>query len=121
MDKVLAGRRLLVVDDEMLIAMMIEDMLADMGCEAVSWAATVAQAVALNDAQDFDAALLDMNLNGVYSYPVARALDARGVPFAFSSGNSLRDVDEMYQEREFLRKPFQIEDLGKVLARLLPR
>lgn len=119
MDDSLSGLHLLVVEDEPLIMMMIEDMLADLGCSLISSATTVAQAVALNDAHRFDAALLDLNLYGVTSYPVARALDARGVPFAFSSGNSVWDLDEMYREREFLRKPYRRRDLSKVLERLL--
>ena len=89
MNKLLSGRRVLVVEDEMMILMMIEDMLADLGCESVTAAATVDQALALIDAQTFDAAMLDMNLNGNKSYAVADALAARGVPFVFSTGYSV--------------------------------
>ena len=70
----------------MMILMIIEDMLADLGCESVTAAATVDQALALIDAQVFDAAMLDMNLNGNKSHAVADALVARGVPFIFSTG-----------------------------------
>ncbi|WP_237143649.1 hypothetical protein [Phyllobacterium zundukense] len=72
--------------------MMIEDMLADLGCESVTSAATIDQAIALIDAQVFDAAMLDMNLNGKNSRAVADALAAHGVPFVFSTGNSVHDV-----------------------------
>ena len=82
-DKLLSGRRVLVVEDEMLVLIMIEDMLADLGCKSVTSAATVDKALALIDAQVFDAALLDMNLNGDDSHPVAEALSARGVPFVY--------------------------------------
>src|ERR1700730_12848300 len=92
MDKSLSGRRLLVFEDEMMILMIIEDMLADLGCESVTDAATVDQALALIDAQVFDAAMLDMNLNGKNSHPVADALAARGVPFVFSTGYSGLDM-----------------------------
>ena len=88
MDKLLSGRRVLVVEDEMMVLMIIEDMLADLGCESVTAAATVDQALALIDAQVFDAAMLDMNLNGNKSHAVADALAARGVPFVFSTGYS---------------------------------
>lgn len=88
MGNVLAGRRVLVVEDEMMVLFMIEDILADLGCKAVSTAATVDQALALIEAQTFDVAMLDSNLNGTRSYPVADALDARGVPFFFSTGYS---------------------------------
>jgi len=83
MNKCLSGRRILVVEDEMLIVMMIESMLSDLGCESVAAAATVTQAIALIDGQTFDAAMLDVNLNGTNSRPVADALAARGVPFFF--------------------------------------
>ncbi|WP_192361130.1 response regulator [Mesorhizobium mediterraneum] len=80
MDKLLSGRRVLVVEDEMLVLIMIEDMLADLGCESVAAAATVNQAFAVIDAQIFDVAMLDMNLNGCNSYAVAEAFGTRGVP-----------------------------------------
>jgi CheY-like chemotaxis protein len=83
MDKLLSGRGVLVVEDEMMVLMMIEDMLAELGCESVTAAATVDQANALIEAQVFNAAMLDMNLNGNKSRSIADALDARGVPFIF--------------------------------------
>ena len=64
MDKLLSGRRVLVVEDEMLVLIMIEDMLADLGCMSVTSAATVDKALALINEQVFGAAMLDMNLNG---------------------------------------------------------
>jgi CheY-like chemotaxis protein len=76
MNKLLSGRRVLVVEDEMMILMIIEDMLAELGCESVTVAATVNQALALIDTQVFDAAMLDMNLNGSKSDDVGRR--ARG-------------------------------------------
>jgi CheY-like chemotaxis protein len=78
MDKLLSGRRVLVVEDEMLVLIMIEDMLADLGCKSVTSAATIDKALALIDAQAFDFAMLDINLNGRDSHPVAEALSARG-------------------------------------------
>ena len=92
MDKLLSGRRILVVEDEMLVLMMTEGMLADLGCESVTAAATVDQAIALIDAQVFDAAMLDMNLKGNQSHAVADALAARGVPFIFATGYSAHDM-----------------------------
>ncbi len=119
MDNLLAGRRVLVVEDEMLILMMIEDMLGDLGCEAISTAATVDQALALIDAEVFDAALLDMNLNGRRTHAVADALAAHGVPFLFSTGYSGPDVRSSYGDRLVLRKPFRDHQLVEVLTRLL--
>jgi CheY-like chemotaxis protein len=71
MNKLLSGLRVLVVEDEMMILMIIEDMLADLGCESVTAAATAHQALALIDTQVFDAAMLDMNLNGNKGHDVA--------------------------------------------------
>lgn len=108
MDKLLTGRRVLVVEDEMLVLIMIEDMLADLGCSLVTSAATVDKALALIDAQAFDAAMLDMNLNGSDSHPVAEALSARGVPFVYSTGNTGHGSRDSYSGRPVLKKPFQI-------------
>jgi CheY-like chemotaxis protein len=119
MNKTLSGRRVLVVEDEMLVVMMIEDMLAELGCESVTVAATVAQAVALIGEQSFDVAMLDMNLGGNSSLAVAKLLSARGIPFAFSTGNTGRDMWDGFGDRAVLRKPFLCKELGDVLARAL--
>ena len=105
----------------MMVLMMIEDMLADLGCDSVSAAASVDQAIALIDAQDFDAALVDMNLNGTKSHAVADALAARGVPFAFSTGYSGHDMRDGYRDRPVLKKPFRDEELAAILTRLVAR
>lgn len=119
MDKLLSGRRSLVVEDEMLVLLMIEDMLADLGCETVATAATVNQALALIGAQTFDVAMLDMNLNGNQTYAVADALAAQGVPFVFSTGYSGHDIRDGYRDRPVLKKPFREDELRGVLAGLL--
>ncbi|WP_108608773.1 response regulator [Aminobacter sp. MSH1] len=120
MAKPLCDRRILVVEDEMLVLIMIEDMLADLGCESVTAAATVKQALALIEAHDFDAAMLDMNLNGDKTYFVADALAARGVPFVFSTGYSGHEMRDGYRDRPLLKKPFMDKQLAEVFARLLP-
>ena len=79
------------------------------------------QRPALIDAQVFDAAMLDMNLNGNDSYVVADALAARGMPFIFSTGYSGRDMSEGYRDRPVLKNPFPYEELVEVLTRLLSR
>jgi len=105
----------------MLILMMIEAMLADLGCEAVTAAATVEQAVALVEEQVFDAAMLDVNLKGHRSHAVADALAARGVPFFFSTGNSGQHIMDGYSDRAVLRKPFKYDALTAILTGLLSR
>jgi CheY-like chemotaxis protein len=121
MNKLLAGRRVLVVEDEMMVVMLIEDMLADLGCESVTAAATVDQALALIDTQAFDAAMLDMNLNGNKSHDVADALATRGVPFVFSTGYSGRDMRDGHRDRPVLKKPFPYEQLVEKLTSILQR
>ena len=116
MDKLLSGRRVLVVEDEMLILMTLEDMLADLGCAAVTAAATVEQALTFAESQVFDVAVLDVNLNGHESYPVADALAARGVPILFSTGHG---VTKAYRDRPLLKKPYRHAELVEVLRCLL--
>ncbi|UFZ03157.1 response regulator [Bradyrhizobium ontarionense] len=118
MDKLLCGRRALVVEDEMLIVMMVEDMLADLGCESVTSAATVEKALVLIEAQAFDVALLDANLDGNDSHAVADALAARRVPFVYATGNTGHDLRSGHSERPVLRKPFKFEELVAMLIRL---
>ena len=115
MDKSFAGRRILVVEDEMMILLMMEEMLADLGA-TVTAAATVKQALAGIDAHVFDAATLDLNLDGNESYPVA---DTLGVPFVFSTGYSQQSLRDGYREQPILRKPFKQRDLVDCVTRLL--
>jgi DNA-binding NtrC family response regulator len=119
MDKVLSGRRILAVEDDMLIRLTLEDMLAELGCASVSTAGTITQALALIDVGVFDAATLDVNLEGVSSYAVADALATRGVPFVFTTGYGAHFLSDGYRERPILKKPFAYEDLGHMLTRLL--
>lgn len=120
-NKLLSGRRVLVVEDEMLVLMNIEFMLADLGCECVTAAATVDQALAQLETDVFDAAVLDVNLNGRESYAVADALGGRGIPFVFSTGYSDEGMRDEYRDRPVLRKPYQQERLVQILTRLLDR
>lgn len=117
-DKPLSGRHILVVEDEMLILMLIEDILTDLGA-SVAAAATVDQALAMIGAQIFDVATLDVNLNGIQSYPVAEALTVGGVPFVFSTGYSDHALRDGYRDRPVLKKPFKSRELVDTFTRLL--
>src|SRR4051812_34572873 len=79
-------RRILVVEDEMLIAMLLEDMLAELGHEVTGVAPRVSEALAAVSRDDYDLAILDLHLNGQSAFPVADALIERGKPFAFATG-----------------------------------
>jgi len=102
----------------MLVLIMIEDMLADLGCKSVTSAATVDRALALINEQVFDVAMLDMNLNGNDSHVVAEALAARGIPFFYSTGNTSRNLRDGHSDRPVLKKPFKYEELAAILTRL---
>ena len=114
-----SGRRVLLVEDEMLVVWLLEDMLADLGCVVVGPAASVNQALAMIDAEAFDAAVLDVNLDGQMSYPVADALTARGMPFVFSTGYDKDTLRDGYRTFPVLQKPFHRSELGDALAKLL--
>lgn len=115
MDKPLSGLRVLVVEDELLILMMIEDMLCDLGCSAVVGVASVGKALALIAGQQFDIAMLDMNLDGSDSGAVAQALAQHGVPFVYCTGNRKANDPTGEFERAVLRKPFRAEELAAAL------
>ena len=113
-----ARRRILVIEDEMLIGMLLEDMLADLGYEVAAVVARLKDALAAAQSQTFDLAILDVHLHGESAYPVAEALIARGIPFVFATGYGARGLPETYRERPVLQKPFAKDDLDRVLKTL---
>ena len=119
MNSPFSGRRVLLVEDEMLVVWLLEDMLADLGCAVVGPAASVNQALAMIDAEAIDVAVLDLNLNGQMSYPIADALATRGVPFVFSTGYDKDTLLDGYRIFPVLQKPFHRSELSDTLAKLL--
>lgn len=113
MERFLAGRRVLVVEDEMIILMAIEDMLADLGCQDLAAAPSVAKAMALIESQSFDVAMLDANLGNETSEPIADALAARKTPFFFATGYRDLAAGNAHNDRYVLRKPFQLSNLER--------
>ena len=111
----LAGLRLLVVEDEALVAMLIEDALLDLGCEVVGPAGTVRAALRFAAAArgELDGALLDVNLGGEKVYPVADVLAKAGVPFLFVSGYGAAGLDAAHSGATVVKKPFAREDLAR--------
>jgi CheY-like chemotaxis protein len=114
-----SGRRVLLVEDEPIVAWLLKDMLVDLGCSVVGPAADVNQALAMIDAESIDVAVLDVNLRGQMSYPIADVLVARGVPFVFSTGYDKDRLLDGYRTFPALQKPFHRSDLGDTLAKLL--
>src|SRR5581483_2284668 len=100
------GCRILVVEDEMLIAMMIEEILMDLDCVIVGPASRVDAAVQLAKTEPLDAAILDVSIRGGKVYPVAEQLLARGIPFIFASGYGDWALPEAFQTQPRLTKPF---------------
>ena len=121
MTGLLAGRRILVVEDEMLVLMNVEMMLEDLGCSAIHAAASVAQALVLITEQNFDVAILDVNLGAEKSYPVADILKQRGVPFTFSTGYTDHGHRTDLEQWPVLRKPYLREDMVAVFKQLLDK
>ena len=105
----------------MLVLMAIEDMLCDLGCTSITVAGNVGQALELVETESFDLATLDLNLNGIRSYAVAKALNAKAVPFVFSTGYGEYGVEKDYARHPVLNKPFDCSQLTKILTALLVR
>jgi len=113
------GMRVFVVEEEMLLAMLLEDMLADLGCVMTGSAQTVAAALAeVTGPLGFEAAILDVHIGGEMVFPVADALVERGVPFIFSSGFGPAALTERYPDKILLPKPYVGQALAGRLAAL---
>ena len=112
------GLRIFVVEDDAAILMLAEDMLEELGCVIAGTATRMNDA--LQSARDcaFDVALLDVNLSGQPVYPVAELVHGRGLPLVFCTGYGGDNLDEAWRDRPVLQKPYRIEHLGDVLAKV---
>lgn len=117
----LTGLRAMVVEDEGPVALLVEDMLMELGCEVVASAAEVERACALARTATIDVALLDLNLAGKSALPVAHVLRERGIPFVFSTGYGVTELAAEFRSQPTLAKPFRIDDLERALMRTLGR
>ncbi len=108
--------RVLLVEDEPMIAMMAEDMLDAVGCTVAGVAETVADAMAAVARGDFDMALLDVNLRGQSSMPVAQALKDAGCHFAFTTGYGADGIDGAHHDVAVLAKPYTLAQLEATVA-----
>jgi CheY-like chemotaxis protein len=115
----LSNRKVLVVEDEMMIAMLIEDMLDEFGCKLVGPATNVPRALELIGKEQVEVAVLDLNLDGKDTYAIADALRQKNVPFIFATGYGSTGMRPEYGDRPVLQKPFQAKDLETALAEAL--
>ncbi|SDU97181.1 response regulator [Pseudomonas mucidolens] len=111
----LNGLRVLVVEDEGAVAMLIEEMLEDFGCVVVASVARLAKAREVSRVIEADLAILDVNLAGELVFPVAEILRERNIPFIFSTGYGVTGLQDEFALRPVLHKPFSLSDLeGKI-------
>ena len=115
----LQGVRVLVVEDEAAISLLLEDMLLDFGCEVIGPAARLSAALDAVAREQVDLAILDVNVAGEPIYPVAEALAERSIPFVFSTGYGSAGIRDAFRDRPVLQKPFAQHDLKQklILAR----
>ncbi|NYT39179.1 response regulator [Sphingomonas sp. R-74633] len=114
----LDGLRVLIVEDEPVVAMYLEDMLEALGCETIGPASRLAEGIALAEAGGFDAAILDINLGGERSTPIAQMLRERGLPFAFASGYG--NPPEGFGEGvPMIEKPYREAQVAGALGQML--
>lgn len=113
--------KILIVEDEMLVAMFIEDTVLDLGHQVVGPAMRLETALDIAASEDIDFAILDINLAGKQSFPVADRLCERGIPFMFASGYGAAGLTAPYQEAPVLQKPFAPEQIESALKTQLCR
>jgi CheY-like chemotaxis protein len=111
----IAGLRVLLIEDEVVIAMTAEDMLEEIGCVVAAQASTFNEALDTASRDDFDIALLDVNLNGVMSLPVARLLREQGKPFVFTTGYGNVGLEDEFGDVQVVSKPYTIRTLASAI------
>jgi CheY-like chemotaxis protein len=114
-----SNARILLVEDEMILAWMLKDMLEDLGHSVVGPVSNVREALETIKTNTIDAVILDVNLNGEMSYPVADLLTTRGVPFMLSTAYRQDRLPEAYQKSHILQKPYHPSELGDKIIQLL--
>lgn len=115
----LLGRRVLLVDDESMVLMLVEDMLLDLGALSVETAMGLEEAKKAAKTVAFDVAVLDVNLSGRTSYPVASVLAARKIPFLFATAYGAEGHEAEWRDAVTVVKPFATQDLARALEKVL--
>ena len=111
------GLRVLLVEDEIMVALLLETMLSDLGHQVVGLAARLEKGLDMVEREAIDLAVLDININGQEVYPIAEALETRGIPFIVATGYGSTGVHPAYSGRPVLQKPYRREDLRLAIGR----
>ena len=114
----LKGKRILVIEDSPVVGPFTVDMLGELGCKVLGPAPNMASARELMEAGGFDGALVDVHIRGERVFPLCEMLEAKGVPFVFTSGYADWQMPEKWQERPRLQKPYTVEQIEQALAAL---
>jgi len=111
--------RVLIVEDEMLVAMLIEDIVCDLGHQVAGLAMRLETAIEAAEGFELDVAILDINLAGKQSFPVAEVLMRRGIPFFFASGYGAAGLSEHFAQSPVVQKPFEVRQIDQMLKQAL--
>jgi CheY-like chemotaxis protein len=114
----LKGKRILVIEDSPVVGPFTVDMLDELGCKVLGPAPNMASARELMEAGGFDAALVDIHIRGERVFPLCEMLEAKGVPFVFTSGYADWQMPDKWQERPRLQKPYTFEQIEQALTAL---
>jgi CheY-like chemotaxis protein len=115
----IAGRSIFIVEDESMVVMLIEDFLEELGCEVAGVASRLDEAVEKVSALSFDAAIVDVNLNGLETYPLAELMRKMGHPLVFATGYGAATLPKVLDGVPVISKPFDLHDLEKALKSAL--
>ncbi|MDN5864439.1 MAG: response regulator [Gammaproteobacteria bacterium] len=115
----LTGRRVFVVEDEWLVSILLRDTLVAIGCEVAGSATRYKEAAEKAETLAFDVAILDINLDGERTYPIAESLAARGIALVFATGYDFEALPEPFHNAPILQKPFRQSDLERALREAL--
>lgn len=113
------SRRVLIVEDEPILALNMEDMLSDLGYQVIGTATRLEPALAMADHNEFELAILDINLAGTTTFPVADICIKRQKSFIFTTGYGVDGLGDCYRGIPVLTKPFGVRDLEKILIKAL--
>jgi len=110
-----SGLRVLLVEDEIMIALLLEEELAALDCQVIGPIGRLDKALEIAQREAVDVGILDVNINGNEVYPVAEVLAARGIPFVFVTGYGRQGLRAPYRDSPTLQKPFQFHDLQRAI------